>query len=116
MGYRRLIQLRDVVMAGRDSKSFVTRTRDRLPRMHPAERRLADFVLDFPGELASDSALDRAGRRPGLADQGDSRNAAGAGAPACRLRTQECDASPPLLRELEDGRAAACIHVGEERR
>lgn len=35
-------------------------------------------------------------------------------APRCALRTQECDASPPPLREFEDGRAAACIHVGEE--
>ena len=40
--------------------SFITRVRDELPRMHAAERRLADFVLDFPGELASYTASELA--------------------------------------------------------
>jgi DNA-binding MurR/RpiR family transcriptional regulator len=40
--------------------SFVTRIRRELPQMHPAERRLADFVLNFPGELASYTASELA--------------------------------------------------------
>jgi DNA-binding MurR/RpiR family transcriptional regulator len=40
--------------------SFLARVRSRLADLHPAERRLADFVLDFPGELASYSASELA--------------------------------------------------------
>ena len=40
--------------------SFLARVRSRLAELHPAERRLADFVLDFPGELASYSASELA--------------------------------------------------------
>lgn len=40
--------------------SFLTRVRQILPRLHPAERRLGDFVCDFPGELASYSAQELA--------------------------------------------------------
>lgn len=42
------------------SPSFVTRIRNQLHVMHPAERRLAEFVLNFPGELASYSASELA--------------------------------------------------------
>ncbi|MBM3363202.1 MAG: MurR/RpiR family transcriptional regulator [Betaproteobacteria bacterium] len=41
-------------------KSFLTRVRKALPELHPAERRLGDFVCDFPGELASYSASELA--------------------------------------------------------
>ena len=41
-------------------KSFLTRVRQALPAMHPAERRLGDFVCDFPGELASYSGSELA--------------------------------------------------------
>ncbi|KRA65329.1 MurR/RpiR family transcriptional regulator [Rhizobium sp. Root651] len=41
-------------------QSFLTRVRQILPRLHPAERRLGDFVCDFPGELASYSAQELA--------------------------------------------------------
>lgn len=41
-------------------KSFLTRVRDALPTLHPAERRLGEFVCDFPGELASYSASELA--------------------------------------------------------
>lgn len=41
-------------------KSFLARVRDALPQLHPAERRLGDFVCDFPGELASYSAQELA--------------------------------------------------------
>lgn len=47
-------------MPARSSPSFVTRVRNQLPQMHPAERRLADFVLNFPGDLASYSASELA--------------------------------------------------------
>lgn len=32
-------------------KSFLTRVRNALPTLHPAERRLGEFVCDFPGEF-----------------------------------------------------------------
>lgn len=41
-------------------QSFLTRVRQILPHLHPAERRLGDFVCDFPGELASYSAQELA--------------------------------------------------------
>lgn len=33
--------------------SFLARVRDALPGLNPAQRRLAEFVCDFPGEIAS---------------------------------------------------------------
>jgi DNA-binding MurR/RpiR family transcriptional regulator len=42
-------------------KSFLYRVRQALPDLHPAERRLGEFVCDFPGELASYSAQELAG-------------------------------------------------------
>jgi len=41
-------------------RSFLTRVRQALPTLHPAERRLGEFVCDFPGELASYSASELA--------------------------------------------------------
>ncbi|PST22041.1 MurR/RpiR family transcriptional regulator [Mesorhizobium plurifarium] len=41
-------------------RSFLARVREILPKLHPAERRLADFVCDFPGEIASYSAQELA--------------------------------------------------------
>jgi len=46
-------------MAARE-RSFLTRVRDALPELRPAERRLGEFVCDFPGELASYSAQELA--------------------------------------------------------
>lgn len=43
-----------------DQKSFLARIRSALPDLHPSERRLADVVLSFPGELASYSASELA--------------------------------------------------------
>ena len=40
--------------------SFLQRVRISLPALHPAERRLADFVLGFPGELAAYTATELA--------------------------------------------------------
>lgn len=44
----------------RKDHSFLTRVRQSLPGLHPAERRLGEFVCDFPGELASYSASELA--------------------------------------------------------
>ncbi|WP_432695701.1 MurR/RpiR family transcriptional regulator [Marinobacterium sp. YM272] len=41
-------------------QSFLSRVRAILPELHPAERRLGDFVCDFPGEVASYSAQELA--------------------------------------------------------
>lgn len=41
-------------------RSFLFRVREALPELHPAERRLGEFVCDFPGELASYSAQELA--------------------------------------------------------
>jgi len=41
-------------------KSFLARVRAALPTLHPAERRLGEFVCDFPGELASYSGSELA--------------------------------------------------------
>lgn len=43
-----------------DRISFLARIRAAMPDMHPSERRLADVVLNFPGELASYSASELA--------------------------------------------------------
>ncbi len=40
--------------------SFVTQVRAALPTLHPTARRLAEFILDFPGELASYNASELA--------------------------------------------------------
>lgn len=37
-------------------RSFLYRVRDAMPTLHPAERRLGEFVCDLPGEVASYSA------------------------------------------------------------
>ncbi len=41
-------------------RSFLARVRSALPHLHPAERRLGEFVCDFPGELASYDAQELA--------------------------------------------------------
>jgi DNA-binding MurR/RpiR family transcriptional regulator len=41
-------------------RSFLFRVRAALPGLHPAEKRLGEFVCDFPGELASYSAQELA--------------------------------------------------------
>jgi DNA-binding MurR/RpiR family transcriptional regulator len=44
----------------RPHRPFLTRVRDCLPTCHPMERRLAESVIDFPGELASYTASELA--------------------------------------------------------
>lgn len=41
-------------------KSFLAQVRAALPTLHPAERRLGEFVCDFPGDLASYSGSELA--------------------------------------------------------
>jgi DNA-binding MurR/RpiR family transcriptional regulator len=41
-------------------RSFLFRVRQALPDLHPAEKRIGEFVCDFPGELASYSAQELA--------------------------------------------------------
>jgi len=43
-------------MTDNDSSSFLLNIRNALPKLHPTERRLAEFLLSFPGEIASYSA------------------------------------------------------------
>lgn len=46
--------------ASTPTSSFLQRVIEILPHLHPAEKRLAEFIRDFPGELASYSALELA--------------------------------------------------------
>ena len=43
-------------MKQRPAKTFMSRVRAILPDLHPTERRLAEAVLDFPGDMAGYSA------------------------------------------------------------
>jgi DNA-binding MurR/RpiR family transcriptional regulator len=47
-------------MKPQGQKSFLARVRAALPSLHPAERRLGEFLCDFPGELASYDAQELA--------------------------------------------------------
>jgi DNA-binding MurR/RpiR family transcriptional regulator len=47
-------------MAHSPKESFLGRVRESLPNLHPAERRLGEFLCDFPGELASYDAQELA--------------------------------------------------------
>ncbi|VVE49678.1 MurR/RpiR family transcriptional regulator [Pandoraea anhela] len=47
-------------MASHVKKSFVGRIRDQLDQLSPSERRLAEFALDLPGDLAGYSASELA--------------------------------------------------------
>lgn len=48
------------LMPEKSSPLFTTRVREALSTFHPSERRLAELVLNFPGELASYSATELA--------------------------------------------------------
>ncbi|WP_237165176.1 MurR/RpiR family transcriptional regulator [Pandoraea vervacti] len=48
------------LMASHVKKSFVGRIRDQLDQLSPSERRLAEFALDLPGDLAGYSASELA--------------------------------------------------------
>ncbi len=47
-------------MTQESSGSYIARIRAALPVLHPSERRLADTILSFPGEIASYSATELA--------------------------------------------------------
>ena len=48
-------------MTNASTKPFLARVRTRLPDLHPSERRLAETVLDFPGDMPGYSASEIAG-------------------------------------------------------
>lgn len=57
---RRLTVKTDFHRCSVSDRSFIARVRHRLPDLHPAERRLAEQMLEFPGEMASYSASELA--------------------------------------------------------
>ena len=87
--------------------SFLARVREGFASLHPTERRLADFVLDFPGELASYSASELA-RLSGVSNATVTRFVRRLGYPsfeaARRHVREEKQAGSPLFLS---GRAAA---------
>lgn len=91
--------------------SFLTRVRENVANLHPTEKRLAEFVLDFPGELASYAASELARlagvsnatvtrfiRRLGYASYEDARR---------HVREEKETGSPLFLadRSVEGGRS-----------
>lgn len=54
------VQNRFHAMSSASRTSLVARIRDALPELHASERRLADVVLNFPGDLASYTATELA--------------------------------------------------------
>ena len=92
-------------------KSFVGRIREQLDQLSPSERRLAEFALDFPGDLAGYTASELAGlanvsnatvtrfvRRLGYASYDDARK---------HVRSEKSAGSPLLLAGTESGAGAA---------
>ncbi len=47
-----------IITGNKGLDSFVERLRNALAELHPAERRLAEFLLNFPGDLASYQAME----------------------------------------------------------
>jgi len=91
------------------AKSFLTRVADALPGLHPSERKLADLVLDFPGEMAGYTATEIAG----LADVSNAtvsrfvrRIGYGSYDEARRAVRDEQQAGTALLRFASSGPAA----------
>ncbi|MDQ0142753.1 MurR/RpiR family transcriptional regulator [Cupriavidus necator] len=92
-------------------KSFVGRIREQLDRLSPSERRLAEFALDFPGDLAGYTASELAGlanvsnatvtrfvRRMGYASYDDARK---------HVRAEKSAGSPLLLAGSEGADGSA---------
>ncbi|MEC3768225.1 MurR/RpiR family transcriptional regulator [Cupriavidus sp. SS-3] len=92
-------------------KSFVGRIREQLDQLSPSERRLAEFALDFPGDLAGYTASELAGlanvsnatvtrfvRRMGYASYDDARK---------HVRSEKSAGSPLLLAATESAAGAA---------
>lgn len=109
-------------MSEPDQRSFLSRIRAALPEMHPSERRLAEVVLNFPGELASYSATELARlsnvsnatvtrfvRKIGYGSFEEARQAARAGyrsgAALFRVSPGPDEAEPALAAHVAQGRA-----------
>lgn len=103
------------------AQSFLARIRAALPTLHPSERRLADVVLNFPGELASYSASELARlahvsnatvtrfvRKVGYASFEEARQAAregaSGGAALFRVGPRAGDHEAALAAHLDQGR------------
>lgn len=103
-------------------ESFVRRVRGRLEQLSGAERQLADFVLEFPGELASyagnelaslagvsPSTVSRFVRRLGYANYEAARRHVredkGAGAPLLQSATEEARGGRPVAVHLAQSQA-----------
>ncbi len=101
-------------------RSFLSRIRATLPEMHPSERRLAEVVLNFPGELASYSATELARlanvsnatvtrfvRKIGYGSFEEARQAARAGfsSGAALFRVSPGPDEPALAAHIAQGRA-----------
>ncbi|SOY52622.1 RpiR family transcriptional regulator [Cupriavidus taiwanensis] len=91
-------------------KSFVGRIREQLDQLSPSERRLAEFALDFPGDLASYTASELARlanvsnatvtrfvRRMGYASYDEARR---------QVRSERSAGSPLLLAGTESAAGA----------
>lgn len=103
------------------SGSYIARIRESLPSLHPSERRLADTILSFPGEIASYSATELAQlanvsnatvtrfvRRLGYENFDQARQAARAaqqtGAAVFRVTASEKGPEAALLTQITQGR------------
>lgn len=103
-------------------KSFLGRIRAALPSLHPAERRLGEFLCDFPGELASYDAqelarlahvskatVSRFVRRLDYANYDEARRHAReeqrSGSRLFLSHAGDADAEAPLLAAIEQGKA-----------
>lgn len=110
-----------VPMNRHDTSPFLARVTDALPTLHPSERKLADLVLNFPGEMGgytateiaelagvSNATVSRFVRRIGYASFEEARRAVrdeqAAGAALMRLTSQAEDGSGPVARHLEMSR------------
>ena len=103
------------------SGSYIARIRSALPSLHPSERRLADTILSFPGEIASYSATELAQlshvsnatvtrfvRRLGYENFDQARQAARAaqqtGAAVFRVSASDQGPEAALMAQISQGR------------
>lgn len=86
-------------------KTFMSRVRTALPDLHPSERRLAEAVLDFPGDMAGYSASEIA-RLAGVSNATVSRFVR-------KLGYASYDAARKAIREEGRG-GSALLRLGKE--
>ena len=113
---------KDMVANVKSASSFLSRVRDGLHDMRPAERRVADFVLNVPGDLAgytatevaklanvSNATISRFMRRLGYANYDEARRKVrderGAGAALFMVSSRSATPEGALVAHIEQGRA-----------